>query len=122
MIALEAKYHHKCLVNLYSRARALDRATQGKDNEADSHGIAFAELVTHMEDFQKEDIAPVFKLTDLIQIYSMKIGFNNLVLLLKAIFILPGSKTGFCLHFQIFKCIMKAIASFSAFMNILVLH
>jgi len=25
MIALEAKYHWKCLVNLYNRARALDR-------------------------------------------------------------------------------------------------
>ena len=27
MIVLEAKYHWKCLVNLYNRARALNRAT-----------------------------------------------------------------------------------------------
>ena len=30
---LEAKYHQKCLVNLYYRIRALDRATQDKDSE-----------------------------------------------------------------------------------------
>jgi len=70
VIAQEAKYHRKYLVNLYNRAKGLDRATQDKDSEADLHGIAFAELVAHMEDLWKEDIAPVFKLTDLTQMYK----------------------------------------------------
>jgi len=85
MIALEAKYHHKCLVNLYNRARALDRATQDKHGEADLHGIAFAELVAHMEDLWKENIAPVFKLQTLHR--CTRIDFNNLVLLLKATYV-----------------------------------
>ena len=42
MIALEAKYHRKCLVNLYNKARALDRAAQVEDCEAQLHGIALA--------------------------------------------------------------------------------
>ena len=73
MIALEAKYHWKCLVDLYNRARALDRAGQEKDCEAHLHGIALAELVAFMEDLRKEDIAPVFKLTDLTQMYKNRL-------------------------------------------------
>jgi len=41
-----------------------------KDGEADLHGIAFAELVAHMEDLRKEVSAPVFKLTGLTQMYK----------------------------------------------------
>ena len=63
MIALEAKYHRKCLVNLYNRARSLDTATSDKDCEVHLHGIVLAELVASMEDLWKEDIAAVFKLT-----------------------------------------------------------
>ena len=70
MIALEAKYHQKCFVDLYNIARALDRAGQEKDCEAHLHGIALAELVAFMEDLRKEDIAPVFKLTNLTQMYK----------------------------------------------------
>ena len=70
MIALEAKYHRKCLVNLYNRARALDRAASDEDYEAHLHGIALAELVAHIEDLQKGDIAPAFKLTGLTQMYN----------------------------------------------------
>ena len=50
MIALEAKYHQKCLVNLYNRARALESTVSNKSCDAHLHGIAFAELVAFMED------------------------------------------------------------------------
>ena len=60
-------------MDLYNRARALDGAGQEKDCEAHLHGIALAELVAFMEDLRKEDIAPVFKLTDLTQMYKNRL-------------------------------------------------
>ena len=65
MVALEAEYHRKCLINLCNRARALESTVSNKSSDTHLHGIAFAELVAFMEDLQKKDIAPVFKLTDL---------------------------------------------------------
>lgn len=47
MIALEAKYHGRCLVALYNRARKA-RATHVNEDHANLHGIAFAELVAYM--------------------------------------------------------------------------
>ena len=73
MIALEAKYHRRCLVNLYNRARALEPTISDRSCDAHLHGIAFAELVAFMEDFRKEDIAPVFKLADLALMYKMRL-------------------------------------------------
>ena len=73
MIALEAKYHRKCFVNLYNRARALENTVSNKCCDAHLHGIAFAELVAFMEDLRKEDIAPVFKLTDLASMYKTRL-------------------------------------------------
>lgn len=74
MIALEAKYHRKCLVNLYNRARASENTATDKDCDAHLHGIAFAELVAFMEDLRKEEgVAPVFKLTDLAHMYKTRL-------------------------------------------------
>ena len=73
MIALEAKYHRRCLVALYNRARA---ANSERINEAhdDLHGIAFAELVAFMVDFRAEEgVAPVFKLADLAHLYKTRL-------------------------------------------------
>ena len=71
MIALEAKYDYKCLVQLYNRARAVDRTCADKDIDARLHGIAFAELVAYIEDFHMEEsVAPVFKLADLANMYK----------------------------------------------------
>ena len=72
MIALEAKYHRKCLVNLYNRARALESTVSNK-SDTHLHGITFAELVAFMEDLRKEDVAPVFKLTDLACMYKTRL-------------------------------------------------
>ena len=52
MIALEAKYHLKCLTNLYNRARALENADAEKGSNEHFHGIAFAELVSFMEELK----------------------------------------------------------------------
>ena len=68
MVALEAKYHTRCLAALYNRARAATSSSSG------IYSIAFAELVAYMEDFQTEaSIAPVFKLADLAQMYKTRL-------------------------------------------------
>ena len=73
MIALEAKYHRKCLATLYNRARTANSACANEDH-ADLHGIAFAELVAFMEDFRMEKgITPVFKLADLAHLYKTRL-------------------------------------------------
>ena len=51
MVAIEAKYHTKCLASLYNRASAAADSTSA-DTGVDARltGIAFAELVIFMED------------------------------------------------------------------------
>ncbi len=40
-----------------------------------NQGIAFAELVSYIEDSRMDDLfAPVFKLTDLVNLYSTRLG------------------------------------------------
>ena len=74
MIALEAKYHTRCLAALYNRARGASSSKSGCDNHNDFHSIAFAGLVTYMEDFGTDrSIAPVFKLVDLAQMYKTRL-------------------------------------------------
>lgn len=75
MVALEAKYHTKCLTKLYNRARAAAASTSA-DAGVDTrlNGIAFAELVTFMEDTRKEEgIIPTFKLSDLACMYKTRL-------------------------------------------------
>jgi len=74
MIAIEAKYHNRCLCALYNRAR---KAMPKDDDDAENdrlHGIAFAELVVFMEDMcSDEDSAPVFKLADIANLYKIRL-------------------------------------------------
>ena len=73
MIATEAKYHSRCLVALRNRARSISSVCVD-DQFAHLHGIAFAELVTYIEDFRNEDdVAPVFKLVDLAAMYKNRL-------------------------------------------------
>ena len=65
MMALEAKYHTKCLVSLYNRARKAKEEEHTDEMEAK----AFAELVMYIEEQIDEEKAPVFKLNDLSQLY-----------------------------------------------------
>ncbi len=74
MISLEAKYHHRCLTSLYNRARTSKIAATKKDSDDNLHGIAFAELTTFMEEFRKEGVAPVFKLSNLADMYKNRLG------------------------------------------------
>ena len=54
MIAIEAKYHNRCLCALYNRARlASPMDTDGV--EACMHGIAFAELVVFLENASSDE-------------------------------------------------------------------
>ena len=71
MIALEAKYHGRCLVALYNRARNA-RTVHVNEDHADLRGIAFAELVAYTEDLRMEgSVAPVFKLANLAHLYKL---------------------------------------------------
>ena len=75
MVALEAKYHTKCLANLYNRARAAtESAIADTGVDARVRGIAFAELVTFMEENRREEsIVPTFKLSDLARMYKARL-------------------------------------------------
>ena len=73
MIAIEAKYHSKCLAALYNKARSAKHVCNESD-DSHLHGIAFAELVAFMEDFRMEqNISPVFKLADLAKLYQTRL-------------------------------------------------
>ena len=53
-IAIEAKYHHRCLCALYNRARlAFPMDNDGVG--ACMHGIAFAELVVFLENASSDE-------------------------------------------------------------------
>ncbi len=75
LIALEAKYHIQCLVSLYNRARQSKESHQQEDNEGTSNrAIALAELVTYIEETRAEnESVPVFKLKDLVAMYSSRV-------------------------------------------------
>ena len=70
LIAQDAQYHPQCLVSLYNRARET-KSNEESDVDTVNHGIALAELVSYIEDARMDDqVAPVFKLTDLANLYS----------------------------------------------------
>ena len=71
MIAIEAKYHKRCLTALYNRARAVASSTSGNDQCNNLDSIALAELGAYMEDCHNGTyIALLFKLSDLAQLYK----------------------------------------------------
>ena len=73
MIAIEAKYHSKCLAALYNKARSAKQVYSESDY-SHLHGIAFAELIAFMEDFHMEqNNSPVFKLADLAKLYKTRL-------------------------------------------------
>ena len=73
LIAQDALYHLPCLVSLYNRARETT-TSQETNTDAIDHGIAFAELVSYIEDCRKDaELAPIFKLTDLSNLYTTRL-------------------------------------------------
>ena len=66
MVALEAKYHSKCLLALYYRAKTTVEAEPKTDHEGVMSRIVLAELVLYIEETHLEEgTAPVFRLADL---------------------------------------------------------
>jgi len=73
LIAQDALYHLPCLVSLYNRARET-KISENTNADALNHGIAFAELVSYIEDTRKDtNVAPIFKLTDLVSLYTTRL-------------------------------------------------
>lgn len=74
MVAQDAEYHINCLVALYNRERASKSSSSDRDVDAINHGIAFAELVSYMEETRVDNlVAPIFKLSDLANLYSRRL-------------------------------------------------
>lgn len=64
MIAIEAKYHSKCLAALYNRHTAASNAmanqSEEKNSDTERHSIALAELVSYTEETRTDsNVAPV---------------------------------------------------------------
>ncbi len=73
MIALDAKYHPRCMVSLYNKATAVQNEDSEDINRA-AHGIVLAELLAYIDEARMdESVAPVFKLADLVRLYSTRL-------------------------------------------------
>lgn len=70
MVALEAKYHTKCLLALYNRARKVQAVQQEGIEDDEIAGVVFAELVEEAR--FEASTAPVFKLADMAQLYTSR--------------------------------------------------
>lgn len=74
LVAQEAKYHTNCLATLYNASKRKTEEGEKENFDSVSHGIALAELIGYIEDTKLSvtvnDIAPVFKLADLLKLYT----------------------------------------------------
>jgi hypothetical protein len=70
LIAIEAKYHRKCLANLYNKARALQKHDDTESKETTCQGIALAELISYIQESRQYDDIKVFRLADLVKLYQ----------------------------------------------------
>ena len=76
MVAQEAKYHPKCLVALYNKAANVKTKDLDQHDRSDKlcKGIALAELLAYLDEARMdEDVAPVFKLSDLVKLYASRL-------------------------------------------------
>lgn len=75
VVALDVKYHAKCLVGLYNRARKAEAADSEETlREKQVAASVFAELVLYIEETSLEqNTAPVFKLVDLARLYTTRL-------------------------------------------------
>ncbi|KAG1712127.1 hypothetical protein GQR58_002434 [Nymphon striatum] len=78
LISLEAKYHLRCLANLYNKARKITTKDKDKDTSLASDdqtctGIALAELIFYIEERREEGKVKVFKLADLTKLYKKRL-------------------------------------------------
>ena len=74
IVAQDAKYHQNCLVNLYNCVWKI-KVMSGKssNDEQATEGLAFAKLVVFIEEpLTDGEMAPIFKLADLAQLYASR--------------------------------------------------
>ena len=73
VIALEAKYHKRCLTTLYSRVRAHRRKElrMDRDNGTEKiiESLVFAELVSFVKLSKTDEVSPVLKMSELKNLY-----------------------------------------------------
>ena len=78
MVATEAKYHVKCLVNLYNNARKVkcssENASSSPYKPIDMDELAFAKLVAFTDESLQVEEPVVLKLSDLVKFYSSKLS------------------------------------------------
>ena len=72
MIVIEAHYHTKCLISYHNKSRTKNEEHQRNPN-AVLYGVALAEIVAFVEEQRIESEITVFKLADLIKMYSNRL-------------------------------------------------
>ena len=78
MIALEAKYHAKCLTHLYNRVHSAMKSESHADYSVSVfESIALSEVITHLENSRMEMVenleTPLLKLSDVTKVYHEKL-------------------------------------------------
>ncbi len=78
MIAIEAKYHTKCLVGLYNKARKVKCSDVNADSvtvsSIDTEELAFTELLALIDESIQIENLTVLKLSDLAKFYSSRLS------------------------------------------------
>ena len=78
IVAIEAKYHAKCLVGLYNQARKLKFSLKSENASSykpiDIEELAFSELVAFIDESLEVEEPAVLKLSDLVKFYSSKLS------------------------------------------------
>jgi hypothetical protein len=77
MPAINAKYHLKCLNDLYNRARSIEKQIYYQDSNTEHsnlYALAFAQLIDYMCEQQLDSTtAPVFKFSELADLYQCRL-------------------------------------------------
>ena len=83
MVAAEAMYHSKCLVQLYNRCRSHTHFKTGAESDRDRiKGIALPEVVSFIEnsiELSEEGVSPVFHLNELLKLHKQELTQQGLV-------------------------------------------
>jgi len=79
LIAQEAKYHLNCLTSFYYKAESLQKEIKTDSKLSQANGIALAEIVSLIEEAHSvsDNSVPVFKLSDLVKMYSARVNHNE---------------------------------------------
>ena len=73
LIAQEAKYHKKCLLNLYNQCCQSQARDSNNAIEDSCHGIALAELIVYIQESHEEDDIKYFQLAELKKLYVSRL-------------------------------------------------